>query len=126
MSDSAAPGELAGTLSGGELNAAITNALVRIHHKYLGRGPTTASTFHHDNVVVTLMHGVLTLAEQSLTDSSHTDAVATVRDAFQGVMAGEFTDAVERLTGRKVIEFVSGNNIERGVVSEVFVLDGNP
>jgi hypothetical protein len=33
-------------LQGGELNAAVTSALVGIHNQYLGRGPKTASTFH--------------------------------------------------------------------------------
>jgi len=43
-------------LTGGEFNAAVTSALVGIHQKHLGRGPKTASTFHKNNVVVTLMH----------------------------------------------------------------------
>ncbi len=110
---------------GGELNAAITSALVGIHHRYLGRGPTTASTWHHDNVIVTLMYGVLTPAEQSLAHGRHSDAVASMRTAFQGVMAQEFGEAVERLTGKKLVAFVSGNNIDSGVVSEVFVMDAN-
>jgi uncharacterized protein YbcI len=53
-------------LRGGELNAAITSALVGIHTEHVGRGPTNASTFHHGNVLVTLMHGVVTNAEKSL------------------------------------------------------------
>ncbi len=126
MSESSRPGAPAQALSGGELNAAITSALVRIHHAYLGRGPTTATTFHHENVVVTLMYGVLTLAEQSLTRSGHSEGVASIRQAFQGVMESEFTEAVERLSGRSVIGFVSGNNVQSGVSSEVFILDGNP
>ncbi len=110
---------------GGELNAAITSALVGIHHTYLGRGPTSASTWHHDNVIVTLMFGVLTPAEQSLAQSSHADAVAQMRAAFQELMAKDFGEAVERVTGRKVVAFISGNNVGAGVTSEVFVLDAN-
>ncbi len=48
---------------GGELNAAVTSALVGIYTEYLGRGPKTASTFHHGNVLLTLMNDVLTQAE---------------------------------------------------------------
>ena len=33
-------------LTGGELNAAITKALVKIHTSHLGRGPARASTFY--------------------------------------------------------------------------------
>ena len=36
-------------LRGGELNAALTSALVGIHTNYLGRGPKTASTFYQGN-----------------------------------------------------------------------------
>jgi uncharacterized protein YbcI len=111
-------------LKGGELNAAVTSALVGIHQQYLGRGPTTASTFHHDNVLVTLMNGVLTLAEQSLAHTERADSVTNMRHAFQEVMARDFTAAVERLTGRTVTAFISGNNVTAGVISEVFVLDG--
>ena len=50
-------------LRGGELNAALTSALIGIQTAHLGRGPKAASTFHHGNVVVTLMHDVMTPAE---------------------------------------------------------------
>jgi len=39
-------------LAGGELNAAVTSALVGIHNRYLRRGPKTASTFHYGSVLV--------------------------------------------------------------------------
>jgi uncharacterized protein YbcI len=112
--------------TGGELNASITSAIVGINQRYLGRGPTSASTFHHENVVVTIMHGVLTLAEQTLVQGSGENTVASMRNAFQGLMEDEFTQAVERLTGRQVLDFVSGTNVDSGVACEVFVLDGRP
>lgn len=110
-------------LAGGELNAAITNALVGINAEYLGRGPTAASTFHHGNVLVTLMHGVLTNAEKSLaqTDRSHT--VNNIRQLFQETMETDVRAAVERLTGRKVLAFISGNHIDPDIAAEVFILD---
>jgi uncharacterized protein YbcI len=49
-----------------------------------------------------------------------------MRNAFQGLMEDEFTQAVERLTGRQVLDFVSGTNVDSGVACEVFVLDGRP
>jgi uncharacterized protein YbcI len=125
MAEGERPEQTAGTdvQSGGELNAAITSAIVGIHHRYLGRGPTSASTFHHENVVVTIMHGVLTLAEETLAQGAGEKSVASMRQAFQGLMEDEFTKAVERLTGRRVLDFVSGTNVCAGVACEVFVLD---
>lgn len=110
-------------LQGGELNAAVTSALVGIHTEYLGRGPRTASTFHHGNVLVTLMHDVLTRAEKTLVENDHTDAVSQMRHRFQETMAADFQAAVERLTGRKVKAFISGNNLAPDIAAEVFILD---
>ena len=111
-------------LAGGELNAAVTSALVGIHNRYLGRGPKTASTFHYGNVLVTLMHEVLTHAEKSLTESGQIAAVNNIRHLFQETMEADFREAVERITGRKVLAFISGNHIDPDIAAELFILDG--
>ena len=110
-------------LTGGELNAAITSALVGIHTEHLGRGPRSASTFHYGHVLVTLMHDVLTRAEKSLTRTGKVDAVSHIRHLFQETIEADFREAVERLTGRKVLAFISGNHIDPDIAAEVFILD---
>jgi uncharacterized protein YbcI len=107
----------------GELNQALTSALVGIHTKYLGRGPKRASTFYHDNVIVTLMYGVLTHAERALSETNHGEAVSQIRHLLQETMTADFQEAVERLTGRKVLAFISGNGLDPDIAAEVFVLD---
>ncbi len=111
-------------LTGGELNQAVTSALVRIHTRYLGRGPKSASTFYQGNVLVTLMHDVLTHAENVLRETSQSEAVNQMRHLFQETMENDFKQAVEQLTGRRVLAFISGNNLDPDVAAEVFVLDG--
>ena len=110
-------------LAGGELNAAVTSALVGIHHKYLGRGPKTASTFHYGNVLVTMMHEIFTHAEKSLTRTGQIDAVNNIRHLFQETMAADFREAVERITGRKALAFISGDHIDPDIADELFILD---
>ncbi len=110
-------------LTGGEINAAVTSARVGIQSRYLGRGPRNASTFYHDNVLVTLMHGVLTVAEEALGRSDHADSVANTRRLYQTTMEADFREAVERLSGRKVVAFVSGNHIDPDIAVETFILD---
>jgi len=112
-----------GSLKGGELNAAVTSALVGIHAGHLGHGPRSASTFHHGDVLVTLMHDVLTAAEKSLIRSGQVDAVRHIRALFQEAMAADLREAVERLTGRKVLALISGNHIDPDVAAELFILD---
>ena len=36
-------------------------------------------------------------------------------------MEAEFREAIEPLTGRKVVAFISGNNLDPDVAAEVFV-----
>jgi hypothetical protein len=78
-----------------------TSAIVGIHNKHVGRGPKSASTFHYGNVVVTLMHDVLTQAERTLAQSDHADAVTNIRQLFQATMEADFRAAIERLTPRR-------------------------
>lgn len=110
-------------MKGGDLNAALTSAIVGIHTQHLGRGPRSASTFHHGNVVVTLMHDVLTHAEKALGRAGRAETVTNIRHMFQKTMEADFTEAVERLTGRKVVAFISDNHIEPDIAAEMFVLD---
>ena len=116
--------EETGPMTGGELNAAVTSAMVGIHTEYLGRGPKTASTFHKDNVIVTLMHEVMTPAERSLARGARGDAVTQMRHMFQETMEADFKAAVERCTGREVIAFISGNHVDPDMAAEIFILDG--
>lgn len=112
-----------GPLHGGDLNAAITSAIVGIQNTYLGRGPTSASTFHKNNVIVTLLYEVMTQAERSLAATNQEDAVSHMRHLFQKTMETDFIEAVERLTGAKVVAFMSGNHIDPDIASELFILD---
>jgi uncharacterized protein YbcI len=110
-------------LVGGRLNAALTRALVGIQMQYLGRGPKTASTFHYNNVVVTLMHDVLTAADKLVAQTHRRDAIVSIRHLYQEAMQDDFNAAVERLTEREVVAFISGNHIEPDIAAEIFILD---
>ncbi len=110
-------------LSGGELNAALTREVVRIHTASLGRGPNKSFSFHNGNVVVTILQDVLTKAEQNLAANDHGEAVLSMRDLFQRTMAGELTESVERLTGRKVVACMGTNHLDPDMAVEVFILD---
>lgn len=110
--------------TGGELNAAISNAVVRIHSQYLGRGATKARTFLRDDVVVTVLEEGLTKAERTLAANGKAKSVLAMRREFQGAMRDELVGEVERLTGRKVRAFMSDNHVDPDIGAELFVLDG--
>jgi uncharacterized protein YbcI len=113
-------------MKSGELNAALTSAVVGIHTKHLGRGPSSASTFHNENVVTVLMRDVMTQVEKNVALEGNAPAVTSMRQLFQEAMRAEFTEAVERLTGRTVVAFISGNHVDPDIAVEMFILDGPP
>jgi uncharacterized protein YbcI len=111
------------TLKGGALNAAISNAIVGLLRENVGKGPTKARTIHSDKIVLCVLEDTMTRAEQNLATSGKEDYVLGMRHAFQETMQEEMTEAVEALTGRKVVAFMSANHIDPDVAAEVFVLD---
>jgi uncharacterized protein YbcI len=113
-------------LSGGELNAAITRELVRIHTAAIGRGPRTSYSFHSGDTLITVMLGVLTRAEQTLVSFDEGDAVLAMRRLSQRAMAEEMTAAVAHLTGRKVLACMSDNHLDPDMAVQVFVLEPPP
>ena len=110
-------------LTGGDLNAAIARAVVRYHAAQLGRGPTKARAFHRDDVVVVVLEDVMTTAERNLVAAGRRDAVLHTRRAFQETMRPYLRSTIERLTGCRVRAFMSANELEPDMASEVFVLD---
>jgi len=116
------PGE---TLKGGALNAAISNAVVGLLRENVGKGPTKARTIHSDRIVLCVLEDTMTRAEQRLAAHGKEDHVLGTRHAFQEMMQEEMTGAIEALTGRKVVAFMSANHIDPDLAAEVFVLDGS-
>ena len=110
-------------LRGGELNAALTDELTGIQTRYLSRAPASACTFYHGNAIVTLMHDALTKAEKVLARRGRGNDVTEVRGLLRQEMEADFRAAVERLTGRKVLAFLSGHQIEPDVAASIFILD---
>jgi len=109
--------------TGGSLTAAISNAIVRITAEYTGRGPTKARTSIHDDVILVLMQETLTKAERSLLASGQGDFVLETRARFQNTMRDDYVLAVEELTERRVLAFMSANHLEPDMGAELFVLE---
>ena len=107
---------------GGELLTALSNAVVQIVREYTGRGPTRARASIRDDVVIVLMQETLLKAEHSLINDSKGALVVEMRRSFQQTMREELSAAVERLTGRNVIAFMSDSHLDPDYSIEVFVL----
>jgi uncharacterized protein YbcI len=93
-----------------------------LYAEVYGRGTTTARTFIDGDVVVCLLEGIFTPDELRLVGTGHTREVIDARVAFQEATEDEFTAAVSRLTGRRVVAFLSANQTNPAIACELFLL----
>jgi uncharacterized protein YbcI len=111
------------TPQAGALNAAVSNAVVGLLREYVGRGPTKARTIHSGNLVLCVLEDTMTKSERTLADAGQNEFVLRIRHALQNTMEDDLSAAVERLTSRKVVAFMSSNHVEPDIAAELFVLD---
>jgi uncharacterized protein YbcI len=110
-------------LSTGELQAALSNAIVRIMREFYGKGAARSRTMLFDEYVFVVLEDVLTKAEMTLRDGGAGELVQRVRMVFEDLMTGTFVGEVERLTRRTVVAYHSQVILEPPSCFEIFVLD---
>jgi uncharacterized protein YbcI len=100
----------------------ISNAIVGLHKRYYGRGPTKAHATLSRDLLVVVLEGGFSQAERTLAESGRPDAVEGSRQVMQGVIKNDWTDAVEGLLRRKVRSFLSASDPVNQIQVESFVL----
>ena len=113
------------SLGGGRLLAAISTRIVAILREHYGRGPTRAKTYVLDDLIVVVMRGSgFTPLEQTMMDDGGAERVVALRHGFQVLIGDRYKLAIEELTDRKVIAFLSQAHIEPDLTIEIFFMDG--
>ncbi len=107
----------------GELQAALSNAIVRIMREFYGKGAARSRTMLFDEYVFVVLEDVLTTAEMTLRNGGAGELVQRVRMVFEDLMTTTFVGEVERLTGRTVVAYHSQIVLEPPSCFEIFVLD---
>jgi uncharacterized protein YbcI len=105
------------------LNRDISRAIVALFKEATGRGPGRARTYIEDGLVVTVLHDTMTKAERTLKEEQHADQIRSLRRLFQGTFREEAIEVVERLTGRKVLAFLSDHAVDPDYAVEAFILE---
>jgi uncharacterized protein YbcI len=103
--------------------AAISNRVVQLMSSYTGRGPTKAWTSIDQDLISVVLRDTLTKGERSLVSDGRSDLVLGMRKAYQNTMRRDLVSAIEQLTGRKVIAFLSDNHMDPDIAIESFVLE---
>jgi uncharacterized protein YbcI len=112
------------TLSGGELLSAISTKIVGIMREHYGRGPMKAKTYVLDDLVVCVLRDGMIPVEQTMMSRGEGERVVQMRHDFQEMMGKEYTQAIEDLTHRNVIAFLSQAHVDPDITLEAFLMDG--
>jgi uncharacterized protein YbcI len=111
-------------LSEGQLLVELSNRVVQEFRASVGKGPSRCKAYWagHDLLVV-LLRGGFTVADQTLYDAGQKRAVRDSQNALQDAMESRLTRIVEELTARKVTGFLSASRQSPDLRAELFVLE---
>ena len=110
-------------LTGDALLVAVTDAMVALHERYHHRAPVTAkSLMLGDDLIACVLGGVYTDVEKTIIELQRTPIVQETRSAFQNAMQHKFIAAIEDLSGRGVLAFISNHHVGPDMEIELFML----
>jgi uncharacterized protein YbcI len=113
-----------GRLVGEDALQAVNEAMVALHERYHGRRPATARTMMMgDDMLACLLGDVYTDVEKTMIELQRKALVHETRSAFQQAMEQRFIAAVEAITGRRVVKFISTHHVGPDLELELFLLE---
>ena len=77
---------------------------------------------YQGNHLVVFLEDIYTPVERTLINAGDQAVVRDTRTAFQLAMRNPFSEAIEEITGRKVIQFMSQVAFEPDMAAEIFIL----
>jgi uncharacterized protein YbcI len=111
------------SLTGDALLVAVTDAMVGLHERYHHRAPVTAKTLLlGGDLLACVLGGVYTEVEKTMIELQHMTMVQETRSVFQTAMQHKFIAAVEDLSGRDVLAFISNHHVGPDIEIELFML----
>jgi uncharacterized protein YbcI len=110
-------------LSGDALLDGVTDAMVALHQHYHHRKPVSAKTvLLGDDLLACVLGGVYTDVEKTMIELQRITIVQETRTAFQNAMQHKFIAAIEHLSGRGVLAFISNHHVGPDMEIELFLL----
>lgn len=98
--------------------------MVRLYKEQFGRGPERSrSYFAGRDTLICVLADTLTPVERSMRDMGELQRLRGIRMMFQYATETRFRAAVEEITGRQVLSFMSAIDVERDLACEIFVFE---
>ncbi|MGH7774769.1 MAG: DUF2294 domain-containing protein [Candidatus Binatia bacterium] len=108
----------------GEMEAEISEAMVKFEIEYMGRGPQEARTHIIEDMVLVRLKGVLTPAEQQLTKSADgVELIKRMRSTLIENAKPLLSQVIGDITGAKVVGLHTDISTVAGERVIVFVLE---
>jgi uncharacterized protein YbcI len=110
----------------GEIEAEITQAIVKFEKEYLGRGPLDARTFLVNDMILTRLRGILSPADSKLAETP--DGQALVKESRRKLFETSrqtFDEMVEQIVGCKLVSFHTDMSAKTGERVIVLTVDTN-
>jgi uncharacterized protein YbcI len=107
----------------GTLRQDISTAMVGLYKDHYGEGPTRCRTYLHPELVIVVLGGGYSAAEQTLWEAGKWYEVRQARLLWQDSMQAKFVDVIKALTGREVSAFMSANRQDPDLAVEMFLLE---
>lgn len=106
-----------------EVAARISEEIAAIHRQSYGETVESITTHIHDDSVVCVIDITLLAHERTLLDNDRgQDSIRMLRREFQAAIEPTFAAAVEHMTGRRVIGFLSETHLDPSFSVEFFKL----
>lgn len=116
--------------SKGQIEAEVSEALIKFEKEYMGRGPEETKAYIIDDMIVIRLQRVLTPAEQQLAKTNEPMKgrmlVKQIRTELLEKGRPLLEAAITNITGRKVISLHTDISTVTGERIIVFTLDGSP
>ena len=101
----------------------VSTEMVQAVKRHYGKGPVSAKSYLVDDLLFVVMRDGITQAERTMLDAGRENTVRHFRQEFENEVAETLTRLVERLTGRRVINYQSQVLFDPDMTIEIFVFD---
>jgi uncharacterized protein YbcI len=113
------------TMTKGQMEAEISNALISFEKEHMGRGPLEAKTYIIEDIVLVRLKGVLTPAEIHLAkDDEGIQLIKQIRAKLLEQSRGILEDMVKDITGYPTMSFHTDISTKTGERFIIITLSG--
>ena len=113
------------TRTKGQVEAEISEAVVKFEREYMGRGPTDIKTYLIRDMVIVRLSGILTPAEQQLVKAGDVELLKQVRTKLLESGRQWLEKSIHEIVGLPVISMHADLSSKTGERVIIFILPEN-